>query len=65
MVFIKNGKNGFILDGNSPQLIAKRIRQALEHPNLSKIIENAYNLVRAEYSYEAVLARYREILYGR
>lgn len=62
---IKDGKNGFILDGDSPRLIAKKITQALEHPNLSEIRENAYNLVREEYSYEAVVERYREILYGR
>lgn len=62
---IKDEKNGFILEEDSPQWIAKRVLQALEHPKLDEIRENSYNLVIKEYSYEAVVKRYREILYSR
>lgn len=62
---IKDGENGFILEEDSPQWIAKRVIQVLEHPKLNEIRENAYNMVREEYSYEAVVERYRQILYGR
>ena len=58
-------KNGFILDGDSPQLLADKILTALEHPELSSIRENGARLVKEEYSYEAVSKRYQEILYGR
>ena len=62
---IEDGKNGFILDGDSPQYLADKILAALEHPALSNIRENGTRLVKEEYSYEAVSKRYREILYGR
>jgi glycosyltransferase involved in cell wall biosynthesis len=62
---IEDGKNGFIIDGDSPQLLADKILAALEHPALDKIRENGARMVKEEYSYEAVSKRYQEILYGR
>ncbi len=61
---VKDGENGFILENASSEHIAQRIVRALEHPRLNEIREKARQLVRDEYSYEAVVKRYREILYG-
>lgn len=52
---IKDGETGFIMKDNSPECIAKNIVRALEHPNLSRIVENARKLIERNYTYEAMV----------
>ena len=59
---IKDGKTGFIMENNSPQCIAKNVLRALSSPDLSLITKNARALVEKEYTYEAAVERYRNIL---
>ena len=59
---VKDGETGFIMENNSPECIAKNVIRALNHPNLDKIAENAHDLVRKEYTYEATVERYKKIL---
>ena len=59
---IKDGWTGFIMDNNSPECIAKNVISALNHANLDKIVKNARELVEKEYTYEAAVERYRQIL---
>ena len=61
---IKDGVTGFIMGNNSPASIAKNIIRVLEHPNLDKTVKNAKELVEKEFTYEAAVERYREILEG-
>jgi len=59
---IRDGETGFIMEDNSPECIVKNVIRALEHPDLEKVIENARALVEREFTYEAAVERYREIL---
>lgn len=58
---VKDGKNGFILENNSPGCIAKNIERVLEHPSLDKIVNNARELVEKNFSYQAVVNGYKKI----
>lgn len=59
---IKDGETGFILENNSPECIAKNVIRALNDSNLDIIVKNARELIEEEYTYEAAVERYREIL---
>jgi len=59
---IKDNETGFIMEDNSPECIARNVIRALSHPDLSKIAKNARALVEKEYTYEAAVERYRNIL---
>jgi len=59
---IKDGETGFIMKNNSPECIAENVVRALKHPDLARIVENARAMVEREYTYEAAVERYREIL---
>jgi len=59
---IKDGETGFIMENNSSKCIAENVMRALEHPDLEMIVENARALVEREFTYEAAVERYREIL---
>lgn len=59
---IKDGKTGFILEDNSPECITRNVVRVLNHPDLDEIAKNAHALVEKEYSYEAVVERYKSIL---
>lgn len=59
---IIDGETGFLLENNSPECIAIRVIEALNHPNPEQITGNARVLVENKYTYEAALARYRAIL---
>ena len=58
---IEDGKTGFILRENTPQQIAWDVIRVLEYPDLKQVAESARRLVETEYSYPAVLERYRNI----
>ena len=59
---IRNEKTGFILENNSPEAIAENIIKVLGHSNLDEIAENAHALIQQEYTYDAAVRRYEEIL---
>ena len=59
---ITDGETGFITENNSPECIAENVIRALEHPDLERIVENARARVEREFTYEAAVERYREIL---
>jgi glycosyltransferase involved in cell wall biosynthesis len=59
---IKDGVTGFIMEDNSPQCIARNIIRALNHPDLNQLIKNARELVEKEYTQEAAVNRYRNII---
>ena len=59
---IKDGETGFIMEDNSPECIAKNVIRALNDSNLDIIVKNARELIEEEYTYEAAVERYREIL---
>lgn len=59
---IKDEETGFILEDNSPESIAKGVIRALNHPDLERITKNARSLIEKEYTYQAVVERWRKIL---
>jgi glycosyltransferase involved in cell wall biosynthesis len=59
---LKDGENGFVLPDNSPHSIVQGIIGALDHPRLSEIAGNARKLLAEEYSHEAGVARFKNIL---
>jgi len=59
---VKDSETGFIMEGNSPEYIAKSVMRALNHPNLEQIAQNACALIKNKYTYEAAIERYRKIL---
>jgi glycosyltransferase involved in cell wall biosynthesis len=59
---IKDEVTGFIMENNLPECIAENVMRALRHPDLGRIAENASKLMEEEYTYEAAVKRYREIL---
>ena len=59
---IQDGVTGFILASNSVEDIAEGILRVLNHPNLSKIVQNAQALVKEKFSFKATLEGYRRAL---
>lgn len=59
---LSDGENGFIMENNSPECIARNIIRALSHPDLEQIARNARALVEREFTHEAAVQRYRRIL---
>ena len=59
---IKDGETGFILENNSPECIAENVMRALKYPNLEEIVKNARKLIEKEYTYEAAVERYKNIV---
>lgn len=61
---VKDGETGFIMENNSPECIAGDIMRVLNYPDLDEIVKNARALIKEEYTYDAVVERYRKILQG-
>lgn len=59
---IEDGGNGFIMEDNSPECIARNLIRALNHPNLGNISMTARRLVEEEYTYQAAVDRYHRII---
>jgi glycosyltransferase involved in cell wall biosynthesis len=59
---IKDGETGFIMKDNSPECIARNVIRALDHSHLERITQNARAFVKREYTYEAAMGRYRNLL---
>lgn len=59
---IKDTETGFIMECNSPEIIAENIIRALSHPELERIVHDASDLIHREYSYEATVRKYTRVL---
>jgi glycosyltransferase involved in cell wall biosynthesis len=58
---IVHGKNGFIMEDNSPQSIADAVEEILENPNYHEISENAKKTVKNYFKYETVVKNWTDI----
>lgn len=59
---VVDGHTGFIMENNSPDIIAKNIKKALEDPNLGLISRNCRLLIERDFSYDVVVRRWKEII---
>lgn len=59
--FIRDGENGFIMDENSPECIAKNVIRVLENPQLETISKNERMFAEKQFSYDATVKKYRDI----
>jgi len=59
---IVSGKNGFLLENNSAECIAKNILEILDRKDLHEISENGRRTVEKNFTYEIAVKRYKEIL---
>jgi len=59
---VDDGETGFIMESNSPECIAENVARALNYPGLGEVAKNARELVEKEFTYEAAVKKYREIL---
>ncbi len=59
---INDGENGFIIPTNSPSILASAIVAALSNDTLGDISNQAEETVTTYYSFEASVARHREII---
>lgn len=60
--FITDRETGFLIENNSPGCIEKGVIQALNFANIEKIIQNAQDLLKREFTFESAVKRYCEIL---
>lgn len=49
---IIDGKNGFIMENNSPECIVENVIRALNFPDLEQIAENGKRFVEENFSFE-------------
>ena len=59
---VKDGETGFTMEDNSPECITRNVIRALNYPDLDEIARNARAAVEKEFTYEAAVARYRNVL---
>lgn len=59
---IIDGKNGFIMEDNSPECIAKNVMRVLEHSSLEEIAKAGRWLVRENFAFERTVERWKEVL---
>lgn len=59
---VRNGETGFLMYSADAEAIREDIEQILERDDLGTISKNGRELIETEYSYEAAVRRYREIL---
>ncbi len=59
---VEDGVTGFIMENNSPECIAENVIRALNCPNLEGVVKNAKELVEREFTYEAAVDGYENIL---
>lgn len=59
---VRPGETGFHLEGRAPDDIAEAVDRILDRDDLGQVSANARRLIDTEYSYDAAVARYRDIL---
>jgi len=56
---IKDCETGFMMEDNSPEVIAANVIRALEHPDLEGIAQRAQALVERKFTFERAVERWR------
>ncbi len=59
---IEDGKNGFLLDDNSPEAISKGILKIFERKNIDDIVQNARSTVENRFSKKAAIRNFEYLL---
>lgn len=59
---IDDGVTGFIMDNNSHECVVKNIVRALQYNDTEMLTENAFNLIKSEYSYESTVKKWQKVL---
>ena len=59
---IIDGETGFIMENNSPECIAENVVRALASPDLEEIAEAGRRFVEENFTFENVVARWKEVL---
>lgn len=59
---VREGETGFLMDDLDAETVTTDIAGILDRDSLSEVSENCRQLVEEEYSFEAAVARYRELL---
>ncbi len=60
---ISDGDTGFLMDGNSPGTISKRILEVLEDPTLKDVSLRGRALVEEEFTFERQVEKWRRLFY--
>lgn len=58
---LRDGKNGFVLENNSPRSIARNVLKILIREDLNKISWNARKTVKKKFTYDSAVKRYEPI----
>jgi len=59
---VKEGETGFLMNETDPTKIAERITDIQQRDDLDTVSENGRHVIEQEYSFEAAVNRYRQIL---
>jgi len=59
-----DGETGFLLEGNSPDVIAQAIIRAVSEPDLGIIARQAREVIERKYTFDAASRRYQAILHS-
>ncbi len=60
---IKDGDTGFLMDGNSPGTISKRILEVLEDPALESVSLRGKTFVEKEFTFQRQVEKWRRLFY--
>lgn len=59
---LKDSKTGFLLNNNSPESIAEGVLRVLNYPKLEEIANNAYDIIKRNYTLKAARERYKRVI---
>lgn len=59
---LDDGKTGFIMDNNSHECVVTNIVRVLQYKDTEMLTENAFNLIKSEYSYESTVKNWQKVL---
>lgn len=59
---VQEGKTGFLMESATPEEITSQIESILARKDLPEISNNAHKLITEQYSFEAAVSRYENIL---
>jgi len=58
---IIEGKTGFIMENNSPEIIAQNLLRVLSEPDLEKIAENGRGFIQENFSFEKTFENWKRV----
>jgi glycosyltransferase involved in cell wall biosynthesis len=61
---IQDDENGFIMENNSSECIARNVMRVLQSPNQDKIVENGRFFVEENFSFDKIVTNWIEICHG-